>query len=57
MKWSERASPARDGAAYAAIDAYIEQQRRRLKIPGISLAIVAGDQIVHLRGFGRTRPG
>jgi len=57
MKWSERARPARDGAAYNAIDTYVEQQRRRLKIPGISLAIVAGDQIVHLRGFGRTRPG
>jgi CubicO group peptidase (beta-lactamase class C family) len=30
---------------------------RRLKIPGLSLAIVEGDQILHLRGFGRARPG
>jgi CubicO group peptidase (beta-lactamase class C family) len=29
---------------------------RRLNIPGASLAIVEGDQIVHLRGFGKARP-
>jgi CubicO group peptidase (beta-lactamase class C family) len=46
-----------DPATFDAIDAYIEGQMRRLKIPGLSLAIVEGDQIVHLRGFGRTRPG
>lgn len=43
--------------AYAAIDAYIEQQMRRLNIPGAALAIVEGDQIVHRRGFGQVRPG
>lgn len=42
---------------YEAIDAYIEHHRRRLKIPGVALAIVEGGQIVHLRGFGRTSPG
>jgi CubicO group peptidase (beta-lactamase class C family) len=40
-----------------AIDAYVERQMRRLHIPGVSLAIVEGDRIVHLRGFGRARPG
>jgi CubicO group peptidase (beta-lactamase class C family) len=40
-----------------AIDAYIEEQMRRLNIPGISLVIVEGDRIVHYRGFGRARPG
>ena len=30
---------------------------RRLHIPGVSLAIVEGDRIVHLRGFGKARPG
>ncbi|MBN2115816.1 MAG: beta-lactamase family protein [Anaerolineales bacterium] len=30
---------------------------RSLNIPGVSLAIVEGDQIVHLRGFGHTQPG
>jgi len=39
------------------IDAYIEGQMRRLHIPGGSLAIVEGDRIVYLRGFGRARPG
>ena len=40
-----------------AIDAYVEEQMHRLNIPGVSLAIVEGDQIVHLRGFGQARPG
>jgi CubicO group peptidase (beta-lactamase class C family) len=43
-------------APFDAIDAYIEQQMRRLHIPGASLAIVEGDKIVHQRGFGRARP-
>jgi CubicO group peptidase (beta-lactamase class C family) len=51
------ARPACDNAFYDAIDTYIEQQMRRLHIPGVSLAIVEGDQIVHLRGFGQARPG
>jgi CubicO group peptidase (beta-lactamase class C family) len=51
------AAPASSDTSYAAIDAYIEGQMRHLKIPGVSLAIVEGDQIVHLRGFGHARPG
>jgi len=43
--------------SYDAIDAYVEQEMRRLNIPGVSLAIVEGNKIVHLRGFGRDRPG
>lgn len=39
------------------IDAYIEAQMQRLKIPGVSLAIVEGEQVMHLGGFGRSRPG
>jgi CubicO group peptidase (beta-lactamase class C family) len=46
-----------DDASFEEIDAYIERQMDRLNIPGVSLAIVEGDQIVHLRGFGRARPG
>jgi len=42
---------------FAVLDAYIEKQMRRLNIPGASLAVVEGDQVVHLRGFGRARPG
>jgi CubicO group peptidase (beta-lactamase class C family) len=48
---------ASNSTSYESIDAYVEDKRRRLKIPGVSLAIVEGDQIVHLRGFGRARPG
>jgi CubicO group peptidase (beta-lactamase class C family) len=51
------AKPASKKTSYDAIDAYVEGQMRRLHIPGASLAIVEGDQIVHLRGFGRAQPG
>lgn len=54
----ERAAPsARDSASFAALDAYIQQQMRRLRIPGAALAIVEGGRVVHLRGFGVARPG
>lgn len=43
--------------SYAAIDAYVEEKMRRLNMPGVSLAIVEGGQIVHQRGFGQARPG
>ena len=46
-----------DRGLYDAIDAYITGQMRRLSMPGVALAIVEGDKIVHLRGFGRARPG
>jgi len=49
--------PARGRASYDTIDAFLEREMRRLRIPGASLAIVEGEQIVHLRGFGRARPG
>jgi CubicO group peptidase (beta-lactamase class C family) len=49
--------PISNNATYDAIDAYVEGQMRRLNIPGVSLAIVEGDKIVHLRGFGQARPG
>jgi CubicO group peptidase (beta-lactamase class C family) len=42
---------------YNEVDAYVEQQMHRLNIPGVSLAIVESDQIVHLRSFGRAHPG
>ncbi len=55
-----RPAPARslsNSGPYDVIDAYVEEQRHRLNIPGVSLAIVEGDEIVHLRGFGQARPG
>lgn len=41
---------------YEAIDAYVQSEMRRLRMPGVSMAIVEGDQIVQVRGFGRARP-
>jgi CubicO group peptidase (beta-lactamase class C family) len=41
---------------FAAIDAYVETQMQGLRIPGLALAIVHGDQIVHLKGFGAADP-
>jgi CubicO group peptidase (beta-lactamase class C family) len=59
MLFAKTASTEPDSSAssHDAIDAYIEGQMRRLNIPGVSLAIVEGDKIVHVRGFGRARPG
>src|SRR5215216_5950883 len=37
---------------FAAIDSYIDAQMRELRIPGLALGVVQGDQIVHLKGFG-----
>ncbi|MBI5033962.1 MAG: beta-lactamase family protein [Chloroflexi bacterium] len=47
------ASPTLQGKMdFAAIDAFIETQRKDLSIPGMALGIVQGDQIVHLQSFG-----
>ena len=51
------ARPASSSGSYDAIDDYVEGQMHRLHIPGVSLAIVEGDRIVHVRGFGRAHPG
>ena len=41
---------------YDSIDFYIEAQMRRYNIPGVSLAIIESDRIVHLKCFGRAHP-
>src|SRR4030042_520966 len=51
------AKQASHGTSYDAIDAAVVGQMHRLHIPGVSLAVIEGDQIVHLRGFGHARPG
>jgi CubicO group peptidase (beta-lactamase class C family) len=43
--------------AFEEIEAHVERQIDKLNIPGAALAIVEGDEISHLRGFGRARPG
>jgi len=40
------------GSDFAAIDEYVDAQRDRLGIPGLTLGIVQGDQVAHLQGFG-----
>jgi CubicO group peptidase (beta-lactamase class C family) len=40
----------------AAIDRYVEAQRRATRLPGLALGIVHGDRVVHLRGFGHADP-
>lgn len=46
-----------NSVSFDAIDAYVEEQMRHLHIPGVSLAIVEGDRLVHLHGFGKAQPG
>jgi CubicO group peptidase (beta-lactamase class C family) len=38
---------------YEAVDQYITTRMRSDHIPGVALAIVKGDQIVYLKGYGR----
>ncbi len=44
-------------ANYTAIDAWLERELRRLRVPGAALAVVENGAIVHVRGFGEARPG
>jgi len=52
-------SPARAAAAHASeadigrIDTFVSEQVQRHGIPGVSLGLVEGDQIIHLHGFGK----
>src|SRR3712207_5325257 len=41
-----------DGPDFDAIDAYVQEQMQEMRIPGLALGIVKGDEIVHLEGFG-----
>ena len=41
----------------AAIDAFVEAQMDRHRIPGLALAITKGDRIVHLQGYGSAGDG
>ncbi len=49
MQWN---GESRLSVNQTALDAYIEKQMRELKIPGLALAIVRGDQIEYMRGYG-----
>jgi CubicO group peptidase (beta-lactamase class C family) len=45
-------SGVKDYSDYAAIDQYIEEQMKDCRIPGLSLGIVKGGQVLYLRGYG-----
>jgi CubicO group peptidase (beta-lactamase class C family) len=47
------AAPRRAAPDMMAIDHYVAAQLQTLSIPGASFGVVHGDQVVHLRGFGR----
>lgn len=54
---SAGALPTRNSPSdFAAIDAYVDAQMRELRVPGLAIGIVQGDQIVHLKGFGTAGP-
>lgn len=46
-----------DSTRFAAIDLFVAQALRADRVPGAALAIVHGDSIVHLRGFGLAAAG
>src|SRR5919201_1751449 len=50
------AAPRTSSPDFAAIDRYVEQEMQTLRLPGLALGIVQGDQIVHLKGFGLADP-
>jgi CubicO group peptidase (beta-lactamase class C family) len=45
-----------EGPDFAAIDTYIQTQMKDARIPGVALAIVHGDKIVHMKGYGIADP-
>lgn len=51
------AQPPQAEPDFAAVDAYVEAQRQALHIPGMALAIVKGDQVIYLHGYGQADPG
>jgi CubicO group peptidase (beta-lactamase class C family) len=49
-------TPEEQGSEFQAIDAYIQSEMQKARIPGLALAIVQGDKLVHSRGFGIASP-
>jgi CubicO group peptidase (beta-lactamase class C family) len=41
---------------FAAIDRYVEEEMEADRVPGLALAIVRGNEVVHVRGFGTSGP-
>jgi CubicO group peptidase (beta-lactamase class C family) len=49
---SAASSPRTAVPDFAAIDRYVQEEMEATRLPGASLGIVKGDEIVHLKGFG-----
>jgi CubicO group peptidase (beta-lactamase class C family) len=45
------------GPDFEAVDAFVREEMARHRIPGLALAVVRGDEIVHLRGYGSAGRG
>lgn len=45
-----------DSTALKEIDEYLSAQMIKAGIPGAALAIVKGNQVIHLKGFGMREP-
>jgi CubicO group peptidase (beta-lactamase class C family) len=48
--------PPTASADFAAIDKYVQEEMEETRLPGLALGIVHGDQVVHLKGFGKADP-
>lgn len=48
---------AEETPSFAAFDAYVEQAMRTWRVPGMAIAIVRRDRILHLRGYGVREEG
>lgn len=44
------------GPDFAAIDAYVEAQRRAANVPGLAIGVVRDGEVVHTAGFGAAGP-
>ena len=47
--------PAAVRAHLPAFEQYVGQSQARTGVPGLSIAVVAGDQVIYLKGFGMRR--
>ena len=43
--------------SFLAVDAYVEEQMDEVNIPGLGLAVVQGDQVAYVQGYGKAGPG
>ena len=47
------ATPLQADADFSAVDAYVKAQMKSLNTPGLALAIVRGDQVAYVHGYGQ----